>query len=455
MPVSGSLTVSATDAYSTMVERVRPQLVEIYPKLRKISGLIGPMKSVEKVSDRLYRVPLLKYLGGTFQVFNPDGGALGYGSGLNTTHLTGGFIFTNYMISLSKASKYKTEGGPQQSVLDVFSRQVSSSMEQVAIMEDITLFQPGNGVLTADASATAAWASGTQYTFAGATDYVGVKRLLEGMAVNVYDTGLSANRANATNAGYPSVIDHIDYDNKIVRLGNTVTGAAGTDRLAIAGMFAVGGAGTPAYGQSGWPLSGDTFRHGIPYANETDATLYYLGRQRTTLPQISPSSQNVAASWTPFNVLLIADKIRQRRGEEALSGMFGLAHMAQRSQAYAVGVAISEWPRQPGGENVDPMPKNLGMEDTFMFGGITHYITQRQPADRVDYINPKVWERVEVFPGVRPYDFGGGRYVAEVRNSSGQVLAADIMAWEQGFDFVCVDPGCQAVLTGLTPYSGY
>lgn len=445
-------TVAAGDVLQAMIEKVRPVLQQLYEETDRLAKLIGKTSNVEQISDKLYRIPLLLFAGGTLQKFDADGGVVGTGSGMLIDKMTAGYIYTSYGISMTRRTK-DTTSTPGQSVVNAFEFQLSKSMVELGCWDDVILHTAGDGVLTNSASATGSWASGTTYTFAGASDYLGINRLREGMAVHVYDTGLANNRQNGTTNNYPFIIHHIDYSSKIVYLLGTVTGAASTDRLAIPGMFAQGGAGAPVYGQSTWPLSGDTFRHGIYYANETNSALYYLGVQRSTIPQLMPSFRSVSGTITHNDILLIQDQLRAKRDESVFEGMIGIAHMAQRAQIFAIGITISEWHRGPKDEMIDIMPANTGLERVFQAGGITHYLSKRQYKDRIDYINPKLWGRAQLFDA-RPYEVGG-RTVFEGRNSSGQVTASEHMFIEQAFDNVCFDPGAQAVLTGLSVPAGY
>lgn len=465
MPATGSLATVSADLLSAYVEMVRPQVPDIYQNARQLARRIGGMKSVQKINDKLYRVPLRKYRGGVSAVYNPAGGALPAGSGQMVTHLTGGYIPLAHAITITREAEDKsTESvGPNGggSVLSI-AQQFAEVMDTIAQFEDVTLFQPGDGVLTSGlgASGTATAGGETTYTFANAADFVGVKRLHEGLAVNVYDNGKTTNRQNGTRAGFPSVIDRIDWTLKTVTLSNTITGAANGDILVVAGISPVGAAASPApaYGQAGWPLAGDTFRHGIPYWNETNTALYVLGRLRSTLPQLNPASWNVAGSWSPFHTLYVIDQIRQRRGEETVGGLVGICHMAQRAQTKAVGMAVTEIMTSPGltQKSTDLMPSDVGIDDDFMFGTMKHLVTVRQPADRVDYVNFGNWEKASVYP-IRPYPGGdkGPGVFTDRDPTTGRPLASATSYWDDCWDFVCVDPGAQAVLTGLTPYPQY
>lgn len=450
MPVAGGNTVAGADALQAMLEKVRPKLEHYFEQTDRLGKLIGKA-NVETISDKLYRIPIMKYIGGTFQKFDADGGVIGYGSGMLVDKLTAGYVYTSYGVTMSQRAM-DTTATPGQSIVNVFSFQLSQGMAELAVLDDITLHGSGDGILTNPGSATGTWSGGVTYTFAGTTDTLGINRVREGMAVEIYDTTGATKKANSVNSGLPFIIDHIDYDNRIVYLNSSVTGAASSDILVFVDQA---GSGTRQTGQSGWPLSGDTFRHGIYYANDTNTSHYYLGILRSTLPQLNPSLvSGSASSWTHNHTLQMRDKMIQRRDESVLSGMFGIVHMAQRAQAFSIGIAISNWFRGDKDTMIDIMPKNIGYEEAFEFAGFTHYISKRQYRDRVDYINPKLWGRAQLHDA-RFHEKNGMGPIFPIFNTNGLLTAAWQFFIVQAFDFVCFDPGGQGVINNLTVPSGY
>jgi hypothetical protein len=450
MPVAGSNVVAGADALQAMIEKVRPNLEKYFESTNRLAKLIGKA-NVETISDKLYRIPFLKYIGGTFQKFDADNGVLGYGSGLNIDKLTAGYVYTSYGCTISKRAM-DTTATPGQAIVNVFSYQLSNAMAEMGVMDDVVLHGSGDGELTNSGSATGSWSGGTTYTFNAGGDTLGVNRLREGMAVEVFDTTGATKRVNGTNAGYPFIIDHIDWDNRIVYLNATVTGAVSSDILVFTDQSSSGQRQTA---QSGWPLSGDTFRHGIYYANDNTGAHYYLGQLRSNVPQLNPSYvSGTSSSWTHNHTLQMRDKLIQRRDESVLMGMFGVVHMAQRAQAFSIGIAISNWFRGKKDEMIDLMPENIGYEQAFEFAGFTHYISKRQYRDRIDYINPKLWGRAQLHDTKFHEEHGQGP-IFPTRSSSGQLKAG----WEffvvQAFDFVCFDPGGEAYMNSFNVPSGY
>lgn len=481
MPVSGSNMVAAGDAYSAYIETVLDDIPRLFEQTKQLSGLIGPGKNVT-IGDRFARGPMLKWVGGTFQSYNPDGGVVGTGSGLAATSFTVGYFYSNYGVQVSHKAMDVSKGSGV-SKIDIFATQQSEALTEIAVYEDICLHTDGTGLLTNASSNVVTNAGGDTMTFAGANDTLGINLLREGMAVapcavgagyvgnvplgglangSVSDVG-GALRANATKAGYPGIITNIDYDNRKITLDSTFTGLTTGDRLQIVGLLmqpaTAGSSGYP--GAPGvvpsWTSGTDSFRHGIPYANQVDTTLYYNTINRATFNQINPVAYNLqGAPITANHVLIIRDRQTQRRDPSVLQGQFGICHMSVRASAMNIGISVSEWQRDSANNQplLDLMPKNIGYEDSFVLGGMTHYLTKRQPRDRVDYFNPKLWGRAEVFPGPRPLKWGD-TFLMPTLNSSGQYTAGLQMFWQQAFDWFCQDPGAQMVIYNANIPTGY
>lgn len=460
MPVSGSNVVAAADAYSAMIEKVSSVTPVLVEQTDTLSRLIKKGK-VEQISDRLCRVPLVKYYGGTFQKFDADGGVIGTGSGMSITHMMLGYIYSNYGVAISNRTRDTTSNSGQ-SKIQVFATQQMQAIKELAVYNDITLHTDGTGLLTNESSAISGTTGLTFAGNAGTTfpnpyygsalqDGLGVNLLREGMAVEVFSSNLATKRANGSKAGYPAIITSIDYDARSVTLDSNITGLTQGDRLSITGLTA-----TLNSGASSWPLTGDSFRHGMPYVNGVNTAWYYNGILRSSLPQINPTVVNAQGQFLTHNHILIArDRTYQRRDASVFKGMFGIMNMAQRAQLFNIGISISEWHRGPKDKMIDLMPESMDYEAEFIAAGIPHYISKRQPRNRVDYINPgKNWGRAQLFD-LRPKKFGDNGYLMPMWNSTGQLIAAEQMFWEESFDFFCYDPGAQMVIHNLGVQSGY
>lgn len=437
--------VLSSNVLQAQIEKVRPKVQELFETTDSIAALIKKGGEAEIVSEKLYRIPLVTYRGGSFRAFNADGGDMGTGSGLNITNLEAGFVYTDFAVQLSKRAMDDTAKS-EQAVISAFAYNFKNAMKELQATDDIVFHTNGTGVITSTvgASAIGTWNSGnsTTYTFASSTDYVAVSRIRPGMLVDVYNNALTANRGTFT-------IDHVDYNNKVAYLqGAAVPGAATTDVLAISGL-------TPPLQsfQSTWPLSGDSFRHGLYYFMDANASNYLLGQLKSNVTELL--ANNVVASGNLAHVygLILQDQIINRRDEEAFKGLVGISHMAQRTAVYNIGIALSEWFRGKSDKMFDVMPGGVEYSDTFPFVGVTCKIDKRQDKSRIDFIIPKLWGRAMLHD--TKFHEVEGRTIFEGRTSSGTLQASVIFYIVQAFDYYCVDSGAQGFISSLNVPPGY
>ena len=456
MPVTGSTISNAADAFSVLLERVNSNVKFLFDQTpSKVLGLFKSGNKTVKINDRFYRCPYVKWQGGTHQYYNPEGTTYGSGSGMQTKHLTGGYFNTSYAISFTEKLEDSTQEIGGQTTLNFVSTQVARAMDEVMLIDEITLFTDGSGILTSASTATGSSGGGTTYTFGSATDGIGITRLRTGMTVVAY-ANTSTPRANGTNPGFPAVITNLDVDNNVVYLDSAITGAAAADFLVFAGTGTNAGLLTlPAQtGQSTWPLSGDSARHGIPYANAT--TGYFLGVDRTTNLELKATTVNVSPNiYTPFYTLQIRDKLIAKRDEAAIQGIIGIIHMNVRAQYYQVQSAITGILQTRQVENTkDLIPSGVQYETELPIGGIMHYICKRQSKDRADYVIPGNWERAALNDQGWLKNEGGG-YLWQVRSSTGGAAPRKEGYFLQKHDYVCLDPGAGAFINGIQISTGY
>lgn len=466
MPLASNLTANIGDFNVALLESIRENPVELYSKFPGLSQKIGGMRRVEKVNDRAYKILQKAYSGGTLQKINYDGGSYGVGSGPRMSQMFGGIFYGTFGVELTAKAMSQTEkrgsGMDGGATTSIFAESVGDAMETMVMHFDRYIWGTGDGVLTNAAAATSTPSAGyTAYDFTNATDYITWTRLVKGMAVAVADSALSTFRANGSRAGFPFIVDSInDTTNQVILLG-TVTGAASTDRLTVVGLAGNGGPSLPVTFQSGWPLTpatGDSWMHGIPYANDATGSNYYLGVQRSTRPELLAKNVNLAGTsyWNSLHTQQFRDKILNACGPEALTGLEGYCHMAQRLQAQSVGLAISNFPKTQSTGIVDPLPGTGpdGMT-AFEFGEIRHNIYPMQDKSRIDYINWSLWEKVEDFPGPRPLMTNNGEMGFTIIDTTtgGQTTRKQWM-WEFSGDWVCVDPWRQGYISNIQVPAG-
>lgn len=473
--LSTTVTANLSDFQVALLESIRKDPVKLYSQFRGLSQRVGGMKRVTKVNNRAYRIVQKRYAGGTLQKINPDGGSLGTGSGPSASEMYGGFFYGTFGIELTDKLMSQTDtvgsGTNGGAMMNAFTESVGEAMQTLVMHMDRYLFGSGNGLLTEGASATGSWSGGTTYTFNGASDYVGCNWLIPGMAVYLIASNLTTWKPQiGTRANHPYIVDNIDWGTKTVYLIGSPTTPATGDRLTVVGISSTAGASggglfgsagwgpaAPAVGANGdWPLnqaaSGDSWIHGIQYANNNDGASYYLGVQRSTRPQLLPQSVNAAASyWSPFHTHDLRDKLIESAGPDALTGLVGIVHMVQRKQTQATGLSITTAPITMGGQDVkDPVPTTGpdGLKP-FVWGDVNHEIYPQQPRNRVDYVNWSLWETAADFEGPRPIMTGGQPSFRIIDVATGGQTTRQQWMWEFSRDYICVDPWRQGYIYNL------
>jgi hypothetical protein len=446
---------TVTDTVSPQLERVAPKMVELYNrKGTRLSDMIDRAGAERvEVSRYLYRMPLEQYSGGVMGKLNMDGGAFPQGTSLKSVHVTGGFIATSLSYRWTDEQE-STSGTSKQSVVNVVQRILANALPGQKEMDNISLHTSGNGVLTNSASAVTGT---TQLTFAGATDRIGINRLWEGMAVDIWDTTLATKRAPAAGTA-PTTITTIDYNNKIVTLSQSITALAATDRLTFFDIDEYGPA-TPTSFSSTWPgggltsgpgLTGDSFRHGLPYANDSTTSNYFLGKLKSDLPQLLPAYQDGTGQTVSFEIVQrLLDQQIQKRGEHP--GMKGIWHMKQRLVIGNAGIGISGWNRgQTPDKMPDLMPNNSGYNGTYMMCGVPFQISHRQPQDRIDLFVPSDWMRVQTQDIHFKKNGTSGGYKFPVYDANGNLTTQNEIHVVCEFDWATQDPGKGGYSDGLT-----
>lgn len=450
---------------AAMLEQVDPICRDIFETSDQISALFKKnAKNITNLSRYLYRFPLKQYRGGTHSKYSANGGTMPTGSGMKLTYLQAGYIYTITMFRVTD-EQVDLSQNTKQSVVDVMSQTLADGMMEAAVADDQWLHTDGTGELTLACDTI----TGTNtMTFNGATDALGVKRLREGMAVDVWTYDGATKRAAATAA--PIKIETIDYntntvvfDQNVTELtaGNGAGGTAGTgDLIAFYGLDTYGPSTLTSF-SAGWPatsalttsggLTNDSGRHGLYYAHNFTNSNYYLGKLKSSLPQIAPNE--IAANGQPLTFahgFALQDKIRNRRSGSDADSLSGIFPLGQRYKVFDIGVSLSTKPLsgEQFGKSVDLQPTNAKYKDTFNYCNMTCYVSKRQFKNRVDFVNLSNWGRAEVIP-LQPYKKPNGATSFEGRASTGALAAYTEFGFVSSYDFVCFDPGKEGAITDL------
>lgn len=450
------MAVSVLDVVYAQIEKVKPKITTIFESSSEVASMFkkASAETVE-VSRYLYRVPLQQFRGGNFHKYDANGGSLGIGTGMLITSLQAGYITTVRSYRVTDEEK-DTSSSTTKSVIDVFQKTLADAMTEAQVDDDITLHGDGTGILTNASSATN---GSTTLTFAGSTDTLGINRVREGMTVDAWDATGATKRAPSSGTA-PTYIVSIDYTNKVVTLSQSIASLTATDILAFPNLDVYGPSTLVSF-SSTWPgggltngpgLTGDSFRHGIYYMNDVTTSNYYLGKLKSTIPQLLANRVNAAGSAFTFGMILQGlDQVTQRRDKDSTQGLRGICHMKQRQAIFQIGVNISNIWLKPGDSNgkmPDMMPNNIKYSDIFYLCSVPTMISKRQYTDRIDLINPSLVGRVETHP--LRFKNVGGKTVFEVRGSDGTISASTEFHLESAFDFAGSDPGCGVFVDSLS-----
>lgn len=446
------MAATIVDSVSTNLEQVSDVLARYYDLSTSLASRLKPTKTVA-ASRYLYRQPLMRWIGGTFQKYSANRGDMGSGTGPNFSALEAGYFDSTFNFEITKEQKdYMKSNGS--AMADVMTEILSNAFQQLEVYDNVSLFGDGTGKLTNSASSSP---GGTQLVFAGASDTIGVNRLWLGMAVDVWDTTGATKRA-----GGPYTITNIDWNSKTVTFGASVTGIQSTDLLAFAGMDAYGPSTLVSF-TSTWPgggltngpgLTGDSWRHGLGYVNDATGSNYYLGKLKSSFSELMPVQVAASGSALTFSTIELAKNLAiQKRDESIMDGLMCVVHMAQRAQLQDTVTAVSIFQRNSTSANmIDLQPK---ADNEFQAAGVSFIVDKRQDKARVDSFNAKNWFRVEGHPS-EWFDYGDGQKIKAVTSATtGNALAAYELKVVQKMDTGCMDPGAGFFISGLAVPSSY
>jgi hypothetical protein len=409
------------DVVSLQMEKVRSKLQELFETSNTASALIKRGAETEQVSTRDYRIPVVIRRGGKYRTFNPDGGDMGLGSGPKTAHMVAKYFPTTFAVQINNLAMYATATSDR-AVKKAFAYALTSAMKEFQVYDDFSFHTAGNGVFaTATAHTTAGGKSVYTLDSAFATQLCRV-----GMPCVVYLNNLSDNR----DSGATRVIEKVNVGANQITLDATVTSAGTDDKFVFDG---VSGA-SPAW------------KNGLYLFNTTTTSGNLLSLSRTEYPEINANAVNAGGLLSEIHGMLLIDAIRQRRDDEYVSGLVGLAHSKQRIAWFKKGLTVSEWQRGANDKMIDLAP-NMN-EKTFMYCGVQHTIDKHQDRTRIDWFIPKLWGRSIL----KELDWHTveGRKLFELRGATGGVAAAMVFYLEQLEDWYNVDPGAAGFIYGLT-----
>lgn len=443
------------DTVGAGLEQVKDMLVDYSSRDNTLLSMIK-MSTVAKASRWGYRIPFLRWRGGVYGKISLDEGTLHSGTGPSVSYMTAGFIPSAFAIKLTD-EQIKLSEDSAVSRYNVIADIMANVMEVMTAHDNIHFLGDGTGFLT---NVSSAKPTNSSLRFQTSTDDIGVNWTMKGMAVDIWDSAGTTKRADG-----PYTIINIDYDLGDVTFNTAPTGLTSGDRLAAVGTD-VFGPSAPTTKSSTWPgggltngpgLTGDSWRHGLEYANAATLNEYYLTKLKSSFTELVPQKVNLdghALSWEA--VRLGKNKLIQARDNSILDGLMGVTHLCQTDKLAESQVNIAQWNITEGGKTLIDIPPQINPMQLFNFDGIPTFGTKLAKRTRVDFLNVKNWGRVEAGPPdyYRAPNSSGPTFFP-VMGTTGTYKTAWQFWILNTFDWVCHDPGAAFYLYGAEVKQGY
>lgn len=403
------------------LERVIPKIRVLFERDDKFYANIKK-RDVEKISNRLMRVPLELRPGGSFQYFSPDGGDLGRGGGPTFDKATLSSVFMSENIEYTKLAQWSTDD-ERKSIVNGVRRLTATALDELRRQLDAQMMQNGSGSIGTVTSVTTA--AGVD-TYTCTTDGFGVRLMRYGQTVQVYDATLATLRGSG-------VITLWDVENKQVAVTPAIAGATATDIIVTNGI------------SSPSSLPG---LFGVPYHDSNASTGTWLGFSRSATPEIRANRVNAASAALSLPLPRLAiNKIGNRVGLDNNFSPMAWMHPAQKQAYENIGQLVSVIYKQPKEEGLDMY------FDKMQMAGAPVKESYNWDKTRIDFVNDDVWGRGEILPiGFYKTD---GRSIFEIRGASGGVATADIFYMVVGMQTFVSNPAACSYIDNLAVPSGY
>lgn len=420
------------------LERVEPNVPTLYDLSSTFYSNV-PKKPAEKVSNRQMRVPLELRSGGSFGHFDPDGGSLGPGDGpvfdkgvLNVAHL-------RKPVEYTKLAEWSTDDA-RKAVLNTVRLLLKRAMQEFRRSTDSLCMTAGDGVLgTVSAVSTGGGKDTLTLNTTGANSSGwGHKLLRYGMFHSIYASDLLTRRTytgGASTTGGEAPIDLYNFGGKQVRVNGSTGATVAGDKVVVSGLTA-----TP-------PVS----ILGVAYHHNDATSGTWLGLDRTANPEVVSNSVNANSAQLalPF-ARLAMNKLLDRLGiEQSLGQIVAYMHMAQKSAYEELGQVVQLINVQGG--NTGKL--NRYFDSDMQLAGAPVKISASWDRTRIDFINPSLWGRAEMYaPGFYEAD---GRKIFEKRSSDGTVATSMLFYICASWNLFVSNPAATSYIKSLAVPSGY
>lgn len=420
--------LAETDVVELELERVREDLPVLFDRSATFYSKVEK-KNVETVSNKAMRVPLEIRPGGKARHFNPEGGALGLGTGPTFEQATVTVQNLLYAVQWNVKSEWATDS-KRKAVLNTTRHLLAKAMAEFRRFNDcLFVGSAGNGVL---GTVSAKSGAGPEVITLGSDGY-GVKLLRYAQDIGIFSSDLATNRLTGTD----KTITAYDLQNKQISTATTTTGLTTGDKIVVGGLGNVTGASVVSI-------------NGVPYHHSNAASGTWQGLDRSTYPEIrangvNASSGGLALSFARRAINAIGDRV----GPENMKSVTAWTHPCQQQAYEELGQTVAIINKQAKDESLD-----LFFGDNMQLAGAplkTHYAWDKT---RIDFIVLDVWGRAEMSPvGYYTVD---GRKIFDIRSTSdGAPVASNIFYLKASHQAFVTNPAVCSYIYGLAVPTGY
>lgn len=384
-------------------------------------------RNVEKMSNRLMRVPIKLRPGGSFSYFNPNGGDLGRGGGPTYDKAVLQSVFMVEAIEYTKLTEWSTDSD-RKAVVNGVRELIANAFDEIRRQIDAQMQQPGTGVIGTVTTDTPA---GGSNVITLTTDGFGARLMRFGQPVQVFDSTLATNRGSGT-------ITQWDVENMTISIFPQIAGVVAGDLIVTGGLSAP--AALPAL-------------YGVPYHHSNASVGTWLGFNRATTPEVRSSrvnGGNVALSL-PLPRLAI-NKIGNRVGINNNFDPTAWMHPCQVQAYEELGQLVIAIFKEAKDESLNMYFGN-GKGNGMQMAGAKVRGHFNWDMTRIDFIVDELWGRGEIVPlGFYKTD---GRNIFEIRGPSGGVATADIFYLINGMQTFVSNPAGTSYIEPLAIPTGY
>jgi len=415
------MAVTETQVAALELEKVVPRIQTAFERDDKFYANIEK-RNVEKISNRLMRVPIELRPGGDFGYFNPDGGDLGRGGGPTWDKAVLNCVYMKEGIEYTKLTQWSTDSD-RKAIAQAVRKLTTTALIELRRQLDSQMMQDGSGSIGTVLTDTPA---GGVNVIVLTTDF-GARLVRYGQTVQVFDSTLTTLRGSGQISKWDVATKTIEITPQIASVG-------------VADILVASGISTP----TSYPAL-----LGVPYHHSSAATGTWLGFSRVATPEIRSNRVNAASAALTLPLPRLAiNAIGNRVGIDNDFTPQAWMHPAQQQAYEEIGQLVSIIQKQAKDESL-----NMYFGGAMQMAGCPVKTSFNWNTSRIDFVNNEVWGRAEILPvGFYRVD---GRNIFEIRGASGGVATSDIFYMVVGMQTFVNNPAATAYISDLAVPSGY